>query len=308
MHLNETDSIITQYPEPEHSIVHISDTHLLASDANLYGSTVNSDRNIKTLFEELEQSHATPETIIFTGDLADQGEEEAYIKLRQIVEPAAERLGAQIVWVMGNHDNRTNFRRHLYSDSSNDPNKPADSVHTINGLRIISLDTSVPYHHHGEISQDQKDWLSDILSTEAPHGTILAMHHPPVPSVLPLAATVELRDQNSLIDVVQGSDIRAIIAGHLHYSSFSTFAGIPVSVASATCYTQDLHVEKGGTRGRNGAQAYNLIDVYEKTVLHSVVPLAHADTVGTFYSAVEAQRILHSEGYRLPERTFQYVN
>lgn len=301
MSFTDQISIITQYPEPEHSIVHVSDTHLLASDANLYGSSVNSDRNVKTLFEELEQSHSRPELIIFTGDLADQGEPEAYIKLRNIVEPVAERMGSEIIWVMGNHDDRSNFRRHLHNDITTQAHEPVDSVHDINGLRVISLDTSVPGHHYGEVSDGQKEWLKEVLSVPAPDGTILAMHHPPIPSVLPLAATVEMRDQESFISVLEGSDVRAIIAGHLHYSSFSTFAGIPVSVASATCYTQDLNVEKGGTRGRNGAQSYNLVNVYSKTVLHSVVPLVSSETVGMFVSAAEAQRILDTEGYRMPQ-------
>ena len=46
-----------------------------------------------------------------------------------------------------------------------------------------------------------------------------------------------------------------------------------MSVASATCYTQDLNVPVGGTRGRDGARAFNLVHVYPTTVLHSVVPL-----------------------------------
>jgi 3',5'-cyclic AMP phosphodiesterase CpdA len=99
------------------------------------------------------------------------------------------------------------------------------------------------------------------------------MHHPPVPSVLPLAASVELYDQPRLAAVLRGSDVRAIIAGHLHYSTFATFTGIPVSVASATCYTQDLTVPAGGTRPQDGAQAFNLIHVYDDTIVHSVVPV-----------------------------------
>ena len=44
-----------------------------------------------------------------------------------------------------------------------------------------------------------------------------------------------LRDQASLAEVIEGSDVRTIIAGHLHYSTTAMFAGVPVSVASATC-------------------------------------------------------------------------
>ena len=124
------------------------------------------------------------------------------------------------------------------------------------------------------------------------------MHHPPVPCVLDLAATVELRDQSRLAAVLRGTDVRAILAGHLHYSTFATFAGIPVSVASATCYTQDLTVPQGGTRGRDGAQAYNLVHVYDDTIVHSVVPVDVAGTLD-FVDAEETQRRLDRAGVRI---------
>ena len=121
------------------------------------------------------------------------------------------------------------------------------------------------------------------------------MHHPPVPSVLDLAVAVELRDQKGLAEVLEGSDVRSIIAGHLHYSTTATFAGIPVSVASATCYTQDLNVEVGGTKGRAGAQAFNLIHVYEHTVLHSVVPVGTHPALDHI-TAEETRRRLLADG------------
>ena len=91
---------------------------------------------------------------------------------------------------------------------------------------------------------------------------------------------VELRGQSALAGVLRNSDVRAILGGHLHYSTTATFAGIPVSVASATCYTQDLNVPVGGTRGRDGGQAFNLVHVYEHTIVHSVVLLGDTPAVG----------------------------
>ena len=129
------------------------------------------------------------------------------------------------------------------------------------------------------------------------------MHHPPVPSVLDLAASVELRDQSGLAEIVEGSDIRSIIAGHLHYSSTAMFAGVPVSVASASCYTQDLNVPVGGTRGRDGARAFNLVHVYPTTVLHSVVPVVSfptLDWIGADESASGSAR--RASASRMPRR------
>jgi 3',5'-cyclic AMP phosphodiesterase CpdA len=195
---------------------------------------------------------------------------------------------------MGNHDDRAELRRLLLDEVPS--MAPLDHVRTVDGLRIITLDTSVPGHHHGEIRASQLDWLAGELATPAPDGTILALHHPPIPSVLDMAVTVELRDQAPLGRVLKGSDVRAILAGHLHYSTNATFVGIPVSVASATCYTQDLTVAVGGTRGRDGAQACNLVHVYPETVVHSVIPLGGGNTVGTFVSPDQAQRNIAEAG------------
>ena len=235
-----------EHPAPERILLHISDTHLLAGGGKLY-DRVSSEQHLRTLFDEFEASGGRPEAIVFTGDLADKGEPDAYDRIRGIVDPVAERLGAKVIWVMGNHDDRAAFRHGLLDDGVGG-DRSVDRVDDVNGLRVITLDSTVPGHHHGEVAPAQLDWLAEELSIPAPHGTILAMHHPPVPSVLDLAVSVELRDQGGLAEVVEGSDIRSIIAGHLHYSSTATFAGVPVSVASASCYTQDLNVPVGGIR------------------------------------------------------------
>ncbi|WP_349898426.1 phosphodiesterase [Parafrigoribacterium soli] len=286
-----------EYPRADHFLLHLSDTHLLAGRGRLYDA-VDSERHLRQLFDELEQSGSRPEAIVFTGDLADKGEPDAYRKLRSIVEPVADRLGAQVIWVMGNHDNRQAFRSGLFGELPT--GNPIDRVYDVNGLRIISLDSSVPGHHHGEVTDAQLDWLAEELSVPAPHGSILAMHHPPLPSVLDLAVAVELRDQAGLAEVLEGSDVRSIIAGHLHYSSMGTFAGIPVSVASATCYTQDLNVPVGGTRGRDGARAFNLVHVYRGTVLHSVVPVGEYAALD-YVDAAETRRRLAASGIRIAD-------
>jgi 3',5'-cyclic AMP phosphodiesterase CpdA len=282
-----------EHPRPDYVLLHISDTHLVGGDGPLYGD-VDADGRLGELLGQLNHSGVRPDAIVFTGDLADKGEPAAYRKLRDLVEPFAADLGAELIWVMGNHDDRAELRRLLLDEVPS--MAPLDHVRTVDGLRIITLDTSVPGHHHGEIRASQLDWLAGELATPAPDGTILALHHPPIPSVLDMAVTVELRDQAPLGRVLKGSDVRAILAGHLHYSTNATFVGIPVSVASATCYTQDLTVAVGGTRGRDGAQACNLVHVYPETVVHSVIPLGGGNTVGTFVSPDQAQRNIAEAG------------
>lgn len=288
-----------EYPRPDHVLVHISDTHLLGGDARLY-DRVDGAARLRELLAALESTGRRPDALVFTGDLADRGEPDAYRELAAIVAPVAERLGARVVWAMGNHDDRAAFRAELLGDAGD--LTPIDQVHWINGLRIICLDTSVPGAHHGELDDAQLDWLAAQLAEPAIDGTILVMHHPPIPSMLDLAVSVELRDQPRLAAVLRGSDVRSILAGHLHYSSMATFAGIPVSVASASCYTQDLLVPAGGTRPRDGARTFNMVQVYEETVLHCVVPLEGSDALG-YVDAGESARRLAELGIRIPEST-----
>ena len=289
---------VAEHPRPHHVLWHLSDTHLVG-DGPLYGA-VDATARLRQVLAEAEASGARPDAIVVTGDLADKGEPDAYALLRAVMEPVAERLGALVVWAMGNHDDRAGVRHALLGEPASDD--PIDRVDEVDGLRIVTLDTSVPGHHHGEIRQSQLDWLARVLAEPAPHGTILALHHPPVPSVLDLAVLVELRDQHRLADVLRGTDVRTVLAGHLHYSTTAMFAGIPVSVASATCYTQDLNVAAGGgLRGRDGAQGFNLVHVYDDTIVHSVVPLGTGLTVGEPVTPEEAARRLAAAGVVIPE-------
>lgn len=289
-----------EYPRPNHCLVHISDTHLIHGDGDLYGG-VDSTARLRQILDELAASEAAIDALVFTGDLTDKGDARAYATLRGMVEPIAQGLGAELIWAMGNHDDRAVFRTELLDEPP--LTGSIDMVHDVGGLRIITLDSTVPGFHHGELSDAQLGWLSRLLATPAEYGTILAMHHPPVPCVLDLAVTVELHDQQRLANVLQGSDVRSIIAGHLHYSTTAMFAGIPVSVAAATCYNQDLNVPAGAMRGRDGGQGFNLIHVYDSTVVHSAVPIGTYATVGEYVSPDETARRLAAANIRIAEST-----
>ncbi|HZU94877.1 MAG TPA: metallophosphoesterase, partial [Microbacterium sp.] len=229
-----------------------------------------------------------PAAIVITGDLTDLGEADAYRRLRAAVEPVAAELDAELVWVAGNHDERPALREGLLDLEPTE--EPVTGVWDLHGLRLIALDTSVPGWHHGDIDRAQLDWLAEVLSVPAPHGTILAMHHPPLPSHLPLFDILELRHQDELAEVIRGTDVRGILAGHLHYSSHGTFAGVPVSVASATCYTMNVARPAADVNGMDAAQAFQIVHVHPDTITHTVAPVTDAPT-GDFFSEAWLERM-----------------
>jgi len=257
-----------QYAAPRHAIAHLSDPHLIGG---LHYDVIDTAANLRRALDRLAAVRPAPQALVFTGDLADQAEPDAYATLRAIVEPAAAEMGAIVIWTMGNHDERAPFASGLFGS---DDAGFQDRVHEVDGLRIVALDTSVPGYHHGELRPEQLAWLADVLSTPAEHGTLLAMHHPPLPlPMLRAAELIELHDQQALADVIAGTDVRGILAGHLHMSTWSTFAGVPVSVASASCYTSDPAPVDRFVSGVDAAQAFAMVHTYDDRLVHTLVPL-----------------------------------
>ena len=91
---------VAEYPRPDHVLLHLSDTHLIAGEERLYGA-VDADARLQRLLDRIEAARIIPSALVFTGDLADAGEPTAYRKLRAMVEPFAARLGCEVMWVMG---------------------------------------------------------------------------------------------------------------------------------------------------------------------------------------------------------------
>ena len=268
-------------------VAHVSDPHLL-SERRLYG-VIDTHENLRLALRRLGRLEMPPDVIVFTGDLADRAEPKAYVHLREIVEPAAAELGAEVVWVMGNHDEREPYARELFGEVVTD-DAPQDRVHEIDGLRVVALDTSVPGYHHGELAADQLSWLADVLAEPAPHGTLLALHHPPIPVPMTRAAEmIELHDQHLLAEVITGTDVRGVIGGHFHFSSYSTFAGVPVSVAAATCYLADPAPAGRLLSAVDGHQAITMMHLYADRIVHSVVPIPEAGEMAGYPMELSAQ-------------------
>ena len=269
-----------QYPLPRHVIAHVSDPHLLA-ERPLYGA-IDTHENLRRAMTRLGKLETPPQALVFTGDLADRAEPKAYVRLREIVEPAAAEIGAQVVWVMGNHDEREAYARELFGEEADD-GVTQDRVHDVDGLRVIALDSTVPGYHHGAISDAQLAWLADLLATPAEHGTVLALHHPPIPVPMVRAAElIELHDQHRLAEVITGTDVRGVIGGHFHFSSYSTFAGVPVSVASSTCYLADPGPDRRLLSAVDAHQSVTMMHFYADRIVHSVLPVPYAEEVAGY--------------------------
>lgn len=265
---------------PRHTLVHLTDLHLLPEGQLLRDRLDTFDVLAQTL-TEIEKSELRPAALLFTGDLTEAGHPEAYQRLRTLVEPVAARMGSTALYVMGNHDSRPELREHLLGQPRADD--PYDYAVRLGGLRVVVLDTTVPGYTHGELTGDQLDWLAAELAEPAPDGTVLALHHPPLPTPSRIAAAIDLRNRKELAAVLTGTDVRIVLAGHTHVVSAGAIAGIPVWTGGTTAYASGAFAAGGG-ESQLLCPTANRVDLFDDSLIVTTVAM-NAEHVATLTPA-----------------------
>lgn len=140
----------------------------------------------------------------------------------------------------------------------------------VDGLRVIGLDSTTPGRHDGRLEPEQLAWLGEQLRRPAERGTLLVLHHPPLPSAIPAAEFLKLQDADRLAEVLAGSDVRMILCGHNHMTAAAALAGIPVWVGPALAYRIDAMAPAGRQQAYAGA-GFTRLDVLGETVIATAV-------------------------------------
>jgi 3',5'-cyclic AMP phosphodiesterase CpdA len=249
-------------------ILHLSDTHLFGDDTLHYGM-VDTLAATRRVLEHAGRMRDV-DIVVASGDLSDDGSPASYAILRDAIEPWATERGAEVLYAMGNHDNRDAFEAVLGS---------RQRTVELRGFRLISLDTSVPGAGYGSLDDESLGWLAAELAAPAAHGTIVVAHHPPVPAGTALLAALELQNSNVLLQACAGAGVRAILSGHYHHALASEGAGIPVIVAPGIANTTDPLAPRGRERATMGA-GFAVIEVPEQGPVRTVFVHAPAEDDG----------------------------
>lgn len=245
------------------TLLHLSDTHL-AGDGTLHNGVVDTAAALRRVLRRAETLRRI-DGVVMSGDLSDDGSAESYRLLRGEIEPWARDRGAPVLYVMGNHDGRDGFESVLGARTG---------VAEIGGVRFLRLDSSVPGFGYGHVGSEQLDWLRGELRAPAEHGSVVVMHHPPVPARTPLLQALELQNPDELLDAIAGTDVRLVLAGHFHHSLVTTVRGIPLMVATGITNTTDVLATPGHERAVVGSGAALV-----------TVPLADAAPTVTYLTA-----------------------
>ena len=251
----------------DYLLIQISDIHL-TPDGLLFPGARTRD-NLVAGLSHLAQADLAPDMVILTGDLANAGEPDCYRDLAELMDQAAQLLGGRVVYVPGNHDDRSAFRRYLLGQAAT--SSPINQTHWIGGLRVVSLDSVVPGQEFGELHDETASFLRDELATPAPDGTVLALHHPPIPSPVRPMAGIMLRKTEVLAEIIDGSDVRLIISGHNHHEELGVLGSVPVWVSPSTAYLMDI-LSREEVRGLPGC-AVSRIELNQDAVTVTVIPV-----------------------------------
>ena len=252
---------------PTYLIVQISDVHL--TEVGTLGGQRFPRQNLVSGLATVAEAGLHPDLFLLTGDLADTGSPSCYDDLRTLMDDACDLTAASVIYLPGNHDHRDAFRTHLLGHSGG--SGPINQIHWCGGLRIVLLDSSVPGEEAGALDDETLDFLQEALETPARHGTLLAVHHPPIPSPIRRMTRIMLRDPERLANVIEDSDVRLVISGHYHHEEVGTLAGVPVWVSPASAYRMDV-LSRDVDRKVPGA-ALSLIEITPFTETVSVIPV-----------------------------------
>jgi Icc protein len=257
-------------------IAHLSDTHL-TSRGTRYNSLIDPQAALESVTAVLARAIEDgrgPELIVVSGDLTDSGDPDAYQRLSTALQP----LAKQVIYATGNHDVRTVFHRELLDRP--DVADPILQVHRLAAVRIVVLDSTVVGAGHGVLTPEHLSELATELAAPYPGGTIVVMHHAPLPPPSPLLSyfALERASRATLAEVLAGTDTRIILAGHHHLAGSGTLGGVPVAVAPSTAIRTDPLAPPGHER-TFASSGFNLVRVYRDTVTVEVIPVDGAAQV-----------------------------
>jgi len=239
-------------------VVHLSDSHL-SGDGSLHQGSVDTLAALDRVLAEAARVDGV-RLLVGSGDLSDDGSTASYALLRDRLEAwAASRDGqVDVVLVPGNHDLRAGFTEvlgdgHLAHGAQPCATEPVDGVSLVDGWRVVTLDTSVPRAGYGLLRPEQLDRLRDLLAEPAPRGSVVVLHHPPLPAPTTLHESLALQAPEALAEALEGTDVRVVLAGHYHRPVVGSLAGVPVLVAPAVANETDVCAPHGTERAVRGS-------------------------------------------------------
>lgn len=185
-----------------------------------------------------------PDAVLVSGDLADHGDAAEYEQVLELLSP----LRVPLYVLPGNHDDRAALRRHFGLPGAAD--EPVHYAADLGALRLVVLDSTLPGEDPGELGAEQLAWLDAELASHPETPTLMALHHPPVPTGIRICdeSSLAAADRRALGETIaRYPAVRGIVGGHVHRAITGRLAGRPVVTVPSTYVQTQLTFGAGDT-------------------------------------------------------------
>jgi len=256
------------------SLVQVTDTHLTGTETGcLLG--MNTARSAKGVIDAALATESA-DCILVTGDIAADGQPEAYGQLEAL-------LGTLIpsLWLPGNHDDVSSYKERY-------------ALHMKRRLRakhwdVVMLETQVEGEVGGVLSATELAALRSAVDDAllANKALLVATHHPLRRLESAWLDEQSVKNASEALDILEPiADQTAVISGHVHQESDELVNGVRMMTTPSTCVqfaprSQDFVLDSKDPG-------------YRRLVLH---PNARIETQVVRISDEENRPLLTSSGY-----------
>ncbi len=208
------------------NIVQISDIHLNANkEKNLLG--VKTQESFQATIDHIKDNIKSIDFIIVTGDLSQDGSEEAYRRIVTMLDP----FDVPVYTMPGNHDDADVMER-VY---------PCGNLNRIKHIvldnwQIILLDSHIQCQVEGFLADDQLSYMQKCLRAHPALHTIVSFHHQPVPVGSTWLDNLGVRNAEAFWSIAEKyPQIKYVIFGHVHQEFEQQVGEIRVYSSPSTC-------------------------------------------------------------------------
>ncbi len=245
--------------------VQVTDLHIVPGGGKLL--ELNPAERLMACIADINLHRDNVSFCVFTGDLTDRGDRQAYGVLRECLET----LELPYHLMLGNHDRRASFYD-VFPDAPRDENGFVQFQLETEEGRLIFLDTLDEGRSAGLYCDKRREWLSQRLQEAKPDPVYLFMHHPPFDIGIPSLDKIKLDGTEAFAAVLRKSaDIRHLFLGHVHRPVSGSWRGIPFSALPGTNHQIAADFENESPMPyEHGPCAYGIVHVdVEQTTVHT---------------------------------------
>jgi 3',5'-cyclic AMP phosphodiesterase CpdA len=219
-------------------IAHLTDLHIRPRGHAAY-RVAETNMLTERALRAVAALNPAPEVMVISGDLTDNGLDEEYAVLADLLR---RYVSIPVYVIPGNHDRREVLARTLghLPGIGQDPDFVQYVVDDL-PVRLVMLDSVVPGAGHGELCAQRMEFLSRALSAAPEKPTIVVLHHPPFDCGIGHMDKIRLRDGGAFGAVLsEHKQVKLVLSGHHHRPIVTLYGHAVGLIAPSVAHQVDL--------------------------------------------------------------------